>query len=343
MIGMKQVLRAALVAGVALAASGAALAQDAGAAFYKGKTVKFTVGLGVGGGFDAYARMIAPYLSKELDATVIVENLPGAGGLLALNQIATGPADGMRILIVNGTPAALGQLLEQDNIRYDLTKVDHLGVISAYPWMWLMSPKSEVKSVAEAMKPGLKIRWGGTGPSDGPADGAALTCHALKLDCQIVLGYKSSGDIALAMERGEMDGLYLSDSSAANYVKNGQARAIAAMGHQRSALLPDVPTIFEQMKMTPDQEWWFSFRENLNDLGRILITTPGVPAERIAFLRAAVKKALTNPDLMAEGEKTQRFVAYQPPEKALEMTRKVLGGVTAEQKKTIRDVVFKSN
>jgi tripartite-type tricarboxylate transporter receptor subunit TctC len=57
-----------------------AAAQDSGAAFYKGKTVRFIVGLGVGGGFDAYARMIAPYLSKELDATVIVENLPGAGG-----------------------------------------------------------------------------------------------------------------------------------------------------------------------------------------------------------------------------------------------------------------------
>jgi len=343
MTGLRQILRAALVAGLAATTTGAALAQDASAAFYKGKTVRFTVGLGVGGGFDAYARMIAPYLSKELDTTVIVENLPGAGGLLALNQIATGPADGLRVLIVNGTPAALGQLLDQDNLRYDLTKVDHLGIISAYPWIWLMSPKSDVKTVAEAMKSGVKIRWGGTGPSDGPADGAALTCHALKLDCQIVLGYKSSGDIALAMERGEMDGLYLSDSSAANYVKNAQARGIAAMGHQRSSLLPDVPTIFEQMKLTPDQEWWFTFRENLNDLGRILITTPGVPAERIAFLRAAVKRALTNPELMAEGEKTQRFVAYQPPETALAMTRKVLSGVTPEQKKVIRDVVFKNN
>jgi tripartite-type tricarboxylate transporter receptor subunit TctC len=343
MTSLRQVLRAALVAGMAVTSTGSALAQDASAAFYKGKTVRFTVGLGVGGGFDAYARMIAPYLSKELETTVIVENLPGAGGLLALNQIATGPADGLRVLIVNGTPAALGQLLDQDNIRYDLTKVDHLGVISAYPWIWLTGPKTDVTNVVDAMKPNQKIRWGGTGPSDGPADGAALTCHALKLDCQIVLGYKSSGDIALAMERGEMDGLYLSDSSAANYVKNGQARAIAAMGHQRSALLPDVPTIFEQMKLTPDQEWWFTFRENLNDLGRILITTPGVPTERIAFLRAAVKRALTNPDLMAEGEKTQRFVAYQPPERALEMTRKVLSGVTPEQKKIIRDVVFKNN
>lgn len=323
--------------------AGSALAQDAGASFYKGKTVRFIVGLGVGGGFDAYARMIAPYLSKELDATVIVENLPGAGGLLALNQVFTAQPDGLRVLIVNGTPAALGQLLEQDNIRYDLTKADHLGVISAYPWMWIAGPKTELTNVADAMKPGAKVRWGGTGPSDGPADGAALTCDVLKLDCQIVLGYKSSGDIALAMERGEMDSLYLSDSSAANYVKNGQARPIAAMGRERSALLPETPTIFEQTKLSADQEWWFDFRANLNDLGRILITTPGVPAERIAFLRAAVKRALTNPDLIAEGEKTQRFVAYQPPERALDITRKVLSGISPEQKKHLRSVIFKNN
>ncbi|MBX9739673.1 MAG: hypothetical protein K2X62_06370 [Beijerinckiaceae bacterium] len=342
MMGLKGLARAVSVAAlVSFAMAAPAAAQDA-AAFYKGKTVKFIVGLGVGGGFDAYARMIQPYLSKELDATVIVENQPGAGGLLALNQMFAGQADGTRLLIVNGTPAALGQLLEQDNIRYDLTKADHLGVISAYPWMWLVGKHTGMKTVADAQQPGRKIRWGGTGPSDGPADGAAITCEVLKLDCQIVLGYKSSGDIALAMERGEMDGLYLSDSSAANYVKSGQAVALASMGRERSALLPDVPTVFEQTKLNADQEWWLDFRANLNDLGRILITTPGTPPDRIAFLRAAVKRALTNPDLIAEGAKSQRMVEYQPPEKALEITRKVLSGITPEQKAHLRTVIFKN-
>ncbi|MDB5508213.1 MAG: Tripartite-type tricarboxylate transporter, receptor component TctC [Hyphomicrobiales bacterium] len=342
MMGLKGVVRAFSVAALmGLAVTATARAQDA-ASFYKGKTVRFVVGLGVGGGFDAYARMIAPYLSKELDATVIVENQPGAGGLLALNQMFAGQADGLRLLIVNGTPAALGQLLEQDNIRYDLTKADHLGVVSAYPWMWLVGKHTGMKTVADARLPGRKIRWGGTGPSDGPADGAAVTCEVLKLECQIVLGYKSSGDIALAMERGEMDGLYLSDSSAANYVKAGQAVALASMGRERSALLPDVPTIFEQTKLTADQEWWLDFRANLNDLGRILITTPGTPADRLTFLRDAVKRALSNPDLIAEGAKTQRMIEYQSPEKALEITRKVLSGITPEQKSHLRSVIFKN-
>lgn len=315
-------------------------AQDA-AAFYKGKTVHFIVGLGVGGGFDAYARMIAPYLGRELGATVVVENQPGAGGLVALNQIYAATPDGLRLMIVNGTPAALGQLLGQENLRYDLTKVEHLGVISAYPWVWLAGPKTEINTVADAMKPGVKIRWGGTGPSDGPADGAAITCEALRLDCQIILGYKGSSDIALAMERGEVDGLYLSDSSGANLVKNGQARPVASMARVRSTLLPDVPTVFEQVKLAPEQEWWLDFRANLNDLGRILVTTPGVPPDRLEFLREAVKRALSDPALIAEGEKTQRFVKYQSPLQALEITRNVLTAATPEQKERLRQAIFK--
>ena len=335
----RSILSGLVALGLTLSMSVSARAQDA-AAFYRGKTVHFVVGLGVGGGFDAYARMIAPYLGQELGANVVVDNLPGAGGLLALNQIYTAQGDGLRLLIVNGTPAGLGQLIEQDNIRYDLAKFDHLGVISAYPWIWLASKQSGIKSVADALQAGRKIRWGGTGPSDGPADGAAITCEALKMDCQTILGYRSSGEIALAMERGELDALYVSDSSAANYTQAGQVTPVASMARVRSALLPNVPTVYEQAKLTPDQEWWFDFRANLNDLGRILVTSPGTPPERLAFLREAVRRALTNPALIAEGEKSQRFVAYQAPEKAVEITRKVLTAVTPEQKKRIRDVVF---
>jgi tripartite-type tricarboxylate transporter receptor subunit TctC len=334
-------LRAAAWALAVTLAPLAARAEDA-AAFYKGKTIRFVVGVGVGGGFDAYARMIAPYLAKELDATVIVENQPGAGGLVALNQIYAAPPDGLRLMIVNGTPAALGQLLGQENVRYDLTKVEHLGVVSAYPWVWLAGPKTDVRTVADAAKPGVKIRWGGLGPSDGPSDGAAVTCEALRLDCQVVLGYKGSGEVALALERGEVDALYISDSSAANYVQAGQARAVAAMARTRSELLPDVPTVFEQAKLTSEQEWWLDFRADLNDLGRILITTPGVSADRLAFLGEAVKRALTNPELIEEGKKTKRFVAYQSPKEALEITRKVLTAVTPEQKERLRQVIFKA-
>ncbi len=320
--------------------AGAAQAQSP-AEFYKGKTVRFVVGVGVGGGFDAYARMIAPYLGRQLDATVVVENQLGAGGLVALNRVATAQPDGLTIMIVNGTPAALGQLLDQQNVRYDLTKFEHLGVISAYPWIWLVSKDSPIKTVADAMKATNPIRWGGVGPTDGPADGANITCHALKLNCRVIIGYKGSADIALALERGEMDALYVSDSSAAQYAKSGNARPVAAMGSVRSKLLPDTPTIFEQVKMNDEQRWWFEFRESINDLGRILVTTPGVPADRLAFLREAVKKSLTDPALIEEGAKTQRFVEFQEPEVARKLAVKALGDATPELRERVRRVVLK--
>ena len=309
------------------------------AEFYRGKNVRFTVGVGVGGGFDAYARMIAPYLSKELGATVIVENVVGAGGLLSLNQTYAAQPDGLRLLIVNGTPAGLGQLLGQDNLRYDLTKFAHLGIISAYPWIWLTGKKTGISNVGEAIASPM-IRWGGTGTADGPADGAATTCEALKLKCNVVLGYKGSAEIALAMERGEMDALYVSDSSAATFVQAGNAQAVASMARVRSPLLPNTPTVFEQAKLTADQEWQLDFRANLNDLGRILVTTPGVPEDRLKFLRGAVERSLKNPELIAEGAKTQRFVAFQAPEKALELTQKALTGVPAAQVSRMREVIF---
>ena len=80
-----------------------ATAQDSDHAFFAGKTVRLVVGFGPGGGYDAYARMLAPYLSKNLGATVIVENRPGAGGLVALSGVYMAPSDGLTMMIVNGS------------------------------------------------------------------------------------------------------------------------------------------------------------------------------------------------------------------------------------------------
>src|SRR5262249_53401973 len=108
---------------VALAASILpAAAQDSEQAFFTGKTLRLIVGFAPGGGYDLYARMLAPYLSKNLSATVIVENRPGAGGLVALNGIYVSPPDGLTLMIVNGTGAAFSQLTDQHGARYDLSK-----------------------------------------------------------------------------------------------------------------------------------------------------------------------------------------------------------------------------
>ena len=333
-----------LATAVALAVSSLvpaiASAQD-GPAFYKGKTIKFVVGFGTGGGFDAYARMIAPHLGKALDASVIVENQPGAGGIVALNRISAGPADGLALMIVDGTPAALGQLLGQENVRYDLTKVDHLGMISSTRFAWLVPVNSTLSNVADARKLGRRMLFASSGPTDGPTGSAAFACEALAMSCRVILGYKGSNDMMLAMQRGEVDANFLSESSSSALLKSGQAKVIAVISRTRSPLMPDVQTMFEQTKLDADQQWLLDFRANLNDLGRILVTSPGTEVSRLTALREAVRKVLTDAELMAEGLRTSRVLEYQPPAAAEEKARQVLGTLTPGIKERVRHIALK--
>ncbi len=312
---------------------------EAEAAFFKGKNVRITVGYGPGGGYDVYARMIGPHIGKQLGANVIVENQPGAGGITALNATSVAPADGLHMMIVNGAGAALSQLMNSQGVRYDLAKLGHLGTVSASPWIWLVSPESKIKTPQDALAMNREIMWSATGPIDGLADGAAFTCEAMAMKCRVVMGYGGSNQAALAVTKGEMDSIYVSDTSANNYVKSGQNRAIASMARTRSRFFPDVPTIFEAAKLTPEQAWLFDFRANIEDLGRILVVPPNMPASRLAFLQAAVKKALTDPDVVAEGERTQRYIDFQDAETTRKRTLAVVDNVTPEQKAKINAIL----
>ena len=176
---------------------------------------------------------------------MIVENRPGAGGLVALNGVYMAPADGLTIMIVNGTGAAFSQLTDQQGARYDLGKIGYVATLSAPPSLWTVGPHFGVKTITEALKADKKWRWAASGPVDSLSDGAAFTCEALKLDCQIVLGYKGSNDAALAVSRGEMDALYVTDTSANHYAQADGLIPLATVGRNRSRFFPELPTIFE--------------------------------------------------------------------------------------------------
>lgn len=152
--------------------------------------------------------------------------------------------------------------------------------------------------------------WAATGPIDGVSDGAAFTCAALRMDCGIVFGYPGSNEAALAVAKGEMDMMYVSDTSANNYVKSGQNRALASMGRTKSRFFPEVPTIFEVAELSPQEAALFDFHSKLEDLGRILVAPPSIPEDRLTYLQSAVKTALNDPTLIADGEKSQRYIGY---------------------------------
>ena len=101
--------------------------------FYKGKTIRFIVGLAPGGGFDLYTRLIARHFGKHVpgNPSVIVENVPGAGGLVALNKLYIAPPDGLQISLSQGTMAGIAQLSGDQAARFDLTKFSYLATVGA--------------------------------------------------------------------------------------------------------------------------------------------------------------------------------------------------------------------
>lgn len=314
-------------------------AQEAEKAFYAGKTVRMVVGSGTGGGYDIFSRMIAPYLAKVLGTTVIVENQPGAGGMVALNRLHVAPPDGLQISLSNGTAAAFAQLTGDQAARFDLTKFSFLATVGAPPGLWLVGPNSPIREVQQAIDAKTKWRWASSGGTSGLGIGAAFACEALKLDCHVVQGYKGSADAGLAVTRGEMDALYVPESSANNFVKAKQNWALATMSRTKSRFFPDRPTIFEAARMDADRIWVMDFLANVEKLGRILIAPPGMPPARLAYLQAAVKETLHNPQLIADGERTERIIEYLDPAGTLGNAVAAVNGVTPEQKARVLKIL----
>jgi tripartite-type tricarboxylate transporter receptor subunit TctC len=317
-------------------------AQDAEKAFYAGKTVRMIVGSGVGGGYDVFSRLIAPYLAKTLGTTVIVENVPGAGGLVALNKLYIAPPDGLQISLSQGMMAGIAQLMGDQAARFDLAKFSYLATVGAPPGLWLVGPKSPIREVQQAVDAKMKWRWASSGATSGLGIGAAFTCEALKLDCHVVQGYKGSADSGLAVTRGEMDAVYVPESSANHFVRTKQNWALATMSRTKSRFFQDRPTIFDAAKMDADQTWVMDFLANVEKLGRILVAPPGIPPARLAYLQEAIRITLQNPQLIADGEKAERIVEYLDPPGSLANAQAVVSAVTPAQKQRVLDILGKA-
>ena len=319
-------------------AAPAAVAVDG---YYKGKTVRIVVGFGAGGGYDTYARMLAPHYERILGATVVVENQPGAGGMVALNKLNVAPPDGLSMAIVNGTGASLQQLLGLKGARFDLTRFKALGTADYSVWQFLVSPGSPYRTLQDVMKSGKIVHWGGAGKISGMSDGAAMTCHVLRLNCKLVTGYKGSRAAALAVANGEMDAMYVSETSAYKYVKAENARAIATMNRKRSILFPDLPTVFEQLPgLTGKQQWWIDYRATVESLGRIFMLPPSTPDNLTRLMRDATHRILSDPKVVTEGDKRKRYIKYVDAAQTEKNIATVLKSLTPEQTAEIKKVVL---
>ena len=129
-----------------------------------------------------------------------------------------------------------------------------------------------------------------------------------------------------------MDALYVPESSANHFVKAKQNWALATISRTKSQFFKDRPTVFEATKIDADGTWLLDFFANIEGLGRLLMAPPGIPPARLAYLQAAVKETLLNPQLIAESVKMERIVEYLDPASTLKNVVSIVSGITPEQK-----------
>jgi tripartite-type tricarboxylate transporter receptor subunit TctC len=324
------------IAGVATPA----FSQSA-ADFYKGKTVHLIVGTSAGGGYDVYARALAPHLAKKLGANVIVENKPGGSHMVAMNFIYfTAPRDGLYMMLATGEGAVLGKLLNEPGVRFDLTNYPILGRINTAPRILLVNPQLPYKNLKDILTSGKTFTMGFAGKTDGAADTASVFCHALKMKCKPVIGYPSSKEFTLAAIRGEVDGTLITEDSAVRFAQHGQLRPIVTTGREKSALAPDVPSVFEAADVSEEGAWWLDFRDDLRKLGRIMVTSPGTPDDRQAYLKDVIRTVATDKAIGDEFEKRGLPLRYAPPEEMTAIIKNLLGGgISPEKTKEIEYVI----
>jgi tripartite-type tricarboxylate transporter receptor subunit TctC len=275
------------------------------------KNVEINIANSVGGGYDQYGRAIARYLSRHLPGqpSVVVKNMPGAGGVRAANFIASAaaPRDGS-VLALLTREAALAPLLapKQASYQFKAQELNWIGSPLQDVGLFVLNSSAPAQSL-EDMKTRTVI-LAGTGPGSGPSTFPLVMNEVLGLKLKVVAGYPGSQEALLAVEKGEADGHVSGGSSAAfrnrvnPLIGEKKLKILLQLGMVKDAEYPDVPLIFELVK---DQR----ARELLGlvfapqYLGRPIVAPPGVPATRVAELRAAFDAVLKDPEFIEDARR----------------------------------------
>jgi tripartite-type tricarboxylate transporter receptor subunit TctC len=282
-----------------LALMAVAASADPVADFYRGRQVSLIVGYGTGGGYDVYGRLMARHLGRHIPGqpNVVVQNMPGAGSLRAVNHLyTTAPKDGSVIATFGRDMPLIGIIGHNPNVRFEARKFIWLGSSSSYAndaYMLFVRKDAAVTSITDARRAGgAPLILGGTGEGSTGNDVPILLRDALGLNIKLITGYPDGNAIVLAVERKELDGrligLSATQSTRPDWLKpeSGMRVLLQFARRTRHPLLPDVPTARE---LAPDQRSraLIALAELPYQLSRPFAAPPGIPADRAQALQAA--------------------------------------------------------
>lgn len=274
------------------AATMQARAADAVADFFRGKTVTLIVSSAADGGYDRLARAVAKHMFAYIPGKpeIAVRNMPGAGGIIAANYLASGAnKDGLVIACLQAN-TALEPLLGTKQAEYDANRINWLGTPSVETGLLMVWQKSPVTTLEDATK--IPLKAGTSGHNSAPAFFARLLNETLGTKLEIVVGFRGQAGAWQAMEKGDIDtyGMtYWSSLTSARkkWLQDKSIRILLQYGPEKVAELSGVPYAPDLLK-TPADRAFFEAATLQMSLGRPFAAPPGVPSDRVAALRKAL-------------------------------------------------------
>lgn len=278
---------------------------DPVADFYKGRNLNWILSAGSGGGYASYARTFAPHFGKYIpgNPNIVIQHMPGGGGIRASNFLySIAPKDGSTIGLVHSS-VPFAPLYGIKAAAFDPRKFNWIGSIATALTMCVSWRKSGVTSIKDLYEPG-KFMVGGTGAGSQMETLPALLNQLIGTKIRIISGYKGGNNVYLAMEKGEVNGrcgglVSSINSTRPEWFSKNMVAVPIVISMKRSKLFPDAPAAAELIK-DPKKRKVLQLALAPTGMDRPILAPPGVPAERIAALRAAFSKTMKDPGFLKD-------------------------------------------
>ena len=281
--------------------------------FYQGKTITLIVGSGAGTAYDIYARLLGSYVGKYLpgNPTVVVQNMPAAGGMVAANFVyGVAKPDGLTLASIN--PAHyFNQLQGNKEVKFDWPKFTWIASSDKSEHMLYMRTDAPYKTIQDVRKAAEPPKCGATGTGTSGHYVPRMLEETLGTKFNIVTGYAGGNEIDLATERNEVvcraftTAAYFAREPYHTWRKTNFVRVLLQTGRKRDPQLPDVPLLSELMDefKTPDLgRRVATVMLGSGELGRPIVASPALSADRVKLLREAFMKSMSDPALLEEAK-----------------------------------------
>jgi tripartite-type tricarboxylate transporter receptor subunit TctC len=336
-------LRLALAAVAQLLLGGVTAKAQSVEDFYRGRSMRLVVAAAPGGGADLYARVVARHLPKHVPGhpSVVVQNVPGAAGLLVARQIQSPvtPPDGSVIALLQRNNL-IEPLLSERDLGFDPRQVTWLGSLSKDTYVIFAWHTSAVRTLEDVQQKELIL--GNTGGGNENVTFPLLLNQTIGTRFKLVRGYKGGGDLAIAIQRGEVQGRAMTWTTLRgdhpDWLRDGKINLITQLALQRNPDLSQVPSAIEFVKDENDQRLYRVLFAPL-EAGRPVAVAKGTPSDRVAMLRKALAALAADNEFLTElrqrggsseplaGEEMEQLISsiYATPRAVIERARVLVG------------------